>query len=255
MQDWLPPLLAGKGAAVAAWLTLLFLSERLLPAAPPRGDLARLGRNFALFALNIALSPVVIVPLSGFAAGLALGWRPAWWGGAGGLALDLLLLDFLIYWWHRANHEFAPLWRFHEVHHLDRFLDTSTAVRFHFGEVLLSALARGAVIVLLGFPIASILAFEAAVQFAAIFHHSNVRLPPRLEQALARVIITPSLHWVHHHRVKRDTDSTYGTIFSFWDGLFRSRTATARTPEMPIGVEGREETGLLGLLVSPAARR
>ena len=58
---------------------------------------------------------------------------------------------------------------------------------------------------------------------SAIFHHSDARLPPRLERALARVIITPSIHWVHHHAMRADTDSNYGTIFSFWDPLFRSQ--------------------------------
>ncbi|MGH6942822.1 MAG: ATP-binding cassette domain-containing protein [Geminicoccaceae bacterium] len=49
----------------------------------------------------------------------------------------------------------------------------------------------------------------------------------RLEAALAHVVITPSIHWVHHHKVRADTDSNYGTLFSFWDPLFRSRSLTA----------------------------
>jgi sterol desaturase/sphingolipid hydroxylase (fatty acid hydroxylase superfamily) len=197
------------------------------------------------------LSPLVIVPLSALAAGHAFAWRPAWWRGGAGLALDLLLLDGLIYSWHRANHEWGFLWRFHAVHHLDRFLDTTTALRFHFGEVLLSALARAGVIMLIGFPLSSILAFEAAVLMAAIFHHSNLRLPVWLEAVLARLIITPSIHWVHHHRRRADTDANYGTIFSFWDRLFRSVSPTRRRPDMPIGVEGEEELGLIDLLRRP----
>ncbi|HEX7967120.1 MAG TPA: sterol desaturase family protein, partial [Stellaceae bacterium] len=186
-----------------------------------------------------------------YAAMHALGWRPAWWSGAGGLAADLLLLDFLIYWWHRANHVVPFLWRFHGVHHLDRFLDTSSAVRFHFGEVLLSALARAGVVVLLAIPLSSVLAFEALVLMAAMFHHSNLRLPSRLERALALVVVTPSIHWVHHHRVRADTDSNYCTILSLWDRLFASRSPHSRTLDMPIGVEAREEQTLLGLVAAP----
>jgi sterol desaturase/sphingolipid hydroxylase (fatty acid hydroxylase superfamily) len=89
------------------------------------------------------------------------------------------------------------------------------------------------------------------VLVAAIFHHSNLRLPRALEVVLAKVVITPSIHWVHHHRRRRDTDANYGTIFSFWDRLFGSRTPTRRRPTMPIGVEGEEEAGLLGLLYHP----
>jgi sterol desaturase/sphingolipid hydroxylase (fatty acid hydroxylase superfamily) len=178
-------------------------------------------------------------------------WRPSWWSGAGGLVLDLVLLDFWIYWWHRANHRIPLLWRFHAMHHLDRVLDTSSALRFHFGEVLLSAAARAATIVLLGLPFVSVVAFEALVLGATIFHHSNLALPPRLEAALSRLVVTPSIHWVHHHRVRRDTDSNYATVLSLWDRLFASRSPRPRLAGMAIGVEGRDELALPQLLVAP----
>jgi len=162
-----------------------------------------------------------------------------------------VLLDFLIFWWHRANHELPLLWRFHVVHHLDRTLDTTSAVRFHFGEVLLSAVARAAAIVVLAFPLASVLVFETLLLAAAIFHHSNLRLPPRLEAALSRLVITPSIHWVHHRPVRADTDSNYGTVLSVWDRLFATRSPTRRRPDQPIGVEGQAELTLPALLLRP----
>ena len=249
-------LLAYKGALVGIWFAGLFLAERFWPAAPrppavAGAPLARLARNLALAAINFLLSPLVVLPLTALAAGHALAWRPVWWQGWPGLALDLLLLDFLIYWWHRWNHEWPFLWRFHGVHHLDRFLDSTSALRFHFGEVLLSALARAGVILLIGFPLSSILTFETLVLFATIFHHSDLRLPKGLETALARLLITPSIHWVHHHRRKQDTDSNYGTVFSFWDRLFGSANAMARQMAMEIGVEGEEEASLPDLILRP----
>lgn len=262
MTESLELLLTWKGLAVFAWLAAFFAAERLLPAAreplagagtEAPGGWRRLGRNLALWLVNVALSPLVVLPLSFWASGHHLGWRPDWWSGWPGLALDILLLDFLIYWWHRANHVVPLLWRFHEVHHLDRFLDTTSALRFHFGEVLLSALARVAVIVVFDIPIASVLVFEALLLAAAVFHHSNLRLPAPFERGLSRVIITPSIHWVHHHARRRDTDSNYGTVFSFWDPLFGSRSPTARTPDMRIGVEGRRELTLPQLLMRPLA--
>ena len=126
------------------------------------------------------------------------------------------------------------------MHHLDRFLDSTSALRFHFGEVFLSALARALVIVAFAVPFATVVVFEALILLAAIFHHSNLRLPRRHSEAAgARLIITPAIHWVHHHARRRDTDSNYGTIFSFWDPLFGSRSPTPRDPDMEIGVEGR----------------
>jgi sterol desaturase/sphingolipid hydroxylase (fatty acid hydroxylase superfamily) len=100
-----------------------------------------------------------------------------------------------------------------------------------------------------------VITFEGLVMIGTIFHHSDARLPAKLEAALARVVITPSIHWVHHHKVRADTDSNYGTIFSFWDPLFRSRSRTRRWRDMPIGVEGAHERPFLRLLTAPFERR
>ena len=253
-------LLAWKGVAVLVWFGAFFAAERLLPAAPRPAPLdepgrgcggLRLARNLGLWLVNAAISPLIVVPVSLLASEIALAWRPEAWQGWPALLVDIVVLDFLIYWWHLANHRVPLLWRFHEVHHLDRFLDATTAIRFHFGEVLLSAAARAAVIFLLGFPILSILVFETLLLMAAVFHHSNLRLPAALERPLALVIITPSIHWVHHHARQTDTDSNYGTIFSFWDRLFATRNRMARRLDMTIGVEGRDEQPFVRLFARP----
>ena len=258
MMDWFSGAIGLKTVAVLGWFVILFVAERLRPAdvtgkplhTATTTGLARMGRNAALWAINTAMAPLIVVPITVLAADHTL-WRPFWWGGPLGLALDILLFDFLIYWWHRANHEFPFLWRFHSVHHFDATLDTTTAVRFHFGEVALAALARAGVIVLIGFPLVSVFTFEALILIASLFHHSNVRFPVKLEAALSRIFITPSIHWVHHHAIKSDTDSNYGTIFSFWDPLFATRSKTRRQSGMPIGVQGGHEQGLGALLLHP----
>jgi sterol desaturase/sphingolipid hydroxylase (fatty acid hydroxylase superfamily) len=258
-------LLSAKGAIVAGWILLALVVEQLRPAAPPPIHLAgygagwfkRWGRNLGFFILNIALSTLFVLPVTIWAA-LHAPWSRAAlvdWPDWAWLPLDILLLEFWIYWWHRANHEWPFLWRFHEVHHRDRHLDVTTALRFHFGEVALSAVARAVVIMAFAIPLTSVVVFEVLVIVASVFHHSNWRIPPRIERALARVVITPSRHWVHHHRVRADTDSTYGTIFSFWDPLFGTTTPTERRPLMPLGVEGKEELPMMALILSPAGTR
>ena len=254
-------LLSFKAVLVGAFLVLFLIYERVRPAVDHpllvrfRGASAaawrRLVRNAGLFGINLVVGPLIVLPITLWAGQFTLGLRPAWLDGWIGLAFDLVLLDFWIYWWHKANHEVPLLWRFHQVHHFDELLDSTTALRFHFGEVVLSALVRALVIIAFDIRLSSVLLFEALVLMSAIFHHSDARLPPRLEQALARVIITPSIHWVHHHAVRADTDSNYGTIFSFWDPLFRSRSRTKRWPSMPIGVEGRRDRPLLRLIITP----
>lgn len=254
-------LLSFKAILVGAFLVLFLIYERVRPAVDhpllvrfrraPAAAWRRIARNTGLFGINLLVSPLIVVPITLWAEQFTLGLRPDWLSGWTGFVFDLVLLDFWIYWWHRANHEVPLLWRFHQVHHFDELLDSTTAIRFHFGEVVLSALARAVVIIVFDIPVSSVLVFEALVLMSAIFHHSDARLPPRVEQALSRVIITPSIHWVHHHALRRDTDSNYGTIFSFWDPIFRSRSPTKRWATMPIGVEGRRDRPLLRLIITP----
>lgn len=244
-----------KALVAAALLLLLFVLERQHATdqwpAQSWQRRRRLRNNLGLWLINVAASALIVLPLTALAAGHASQWRPEWWQGAAGLVLDIVLLDLAIFGWHVANHKLAPLWRFHRVHHEDEFLDVTSALRFHVGEVLLSACARAALIMLLGLPLASVLVFETLVLLAAGFHHSNLRLPPRLEQALSWVIVTPAIHWVHHHAIRAHTDSNYGTIFSCWDRLFRTRSAFARQIGMRIGVQGGSEQGIGKLLLQP----
>ena len=253
-MDRIAIFLQSKGGIVVTVLVALLVVERLFPVARWLGGLRRLGRNFSLAGLNAILSFAVVVPVSALAAQWGLDWRPQAWSGWAGLGLDLVILDCWIYWWHRANHELPFLWRFHEIHHLDEFLDASSALRFHFGEVFLSALVRAAVIFLLGVPLANVVVFETLIALVTMFHHSNVRLPFWLERPLSFIVVTPSIHWVHHHAIRADTDSNYSTLLSVWDRLFGSRSGTRRSPDMPIGVEGGHDRGIAALVKRPFRR-
>lgn len=247
-------LITYKTIIVFGVLLLLFVAERVLPAVPVATAVAngrRLFRNLSLWFCNSLASLLIVLPVTLYAANHASYWWSAWLPQWSWLLVDLLLLDLWIYWWHRANHRISWLWRFHRVHHLDQWLDVTSALRFHFGEVILSALVRAAVIFCFALPLSSVIIFESLIIIFTGFHHSNIRLPRKLERYLSWLIITPSIHWVHHHVEQRDTDSNYGAIFSFWDRLFGSRSATARTPDMVIGLDRSVDQGLLQLLVAP----
>jgi sterol desaturase/sphingolipid hydroxylase (fatty acid hydroxylase superfamily) len=250
----LAALLQNKALIVGGIFLLVVVLERMFSAVPWRGGVQRVARNLTLASLNFFASPLIVIPLTAMAAAHGLQWRPLWWAGWQGLALDILILDVWIYGWHRLNHRLPVLWRFHEVHHLDEMLDATSALRFHVGEVVLSALARAAMIYVLAMPLLSVALFEMLLLAATIFHHSNLRLPPILERGLSLIIVTPSIHWVHHHAEQRDTDSNYATVFSIWDRLFVSRSRTLRHADMAIGVEGRREQTLLGLIARPFSK-
>ena len=248
---WLSHFIVSKGGIILAALVLLMLLERAFPMVKVRSNLNRIARNFSLAGLNALLGPLIIIPITAYAAGYALHWRPDWWSGWAGLAIDFLILDCWIYGWHRLNHVVPFLWRFHEVHHLDEHLDVTSALRFHFGEVVLSSLVRAVVILLLGLPLMNVVIFETMVTVAAIFHHSNLNLPDKIDAVLSCIIVTPSLHWVHHHALRGDTDSNYSTIFSLWDRLFASRNIAKFNITMKMGVEGLSDVHILRLILRP----
>src|ERR671930_628338 len=135
--------------------------------------------------------------------------------------LAFLLMDLTFYYWHLANHRIPVLWRFHNVHHIDPDLDVSTALRFHPGEVLLSAGFRVLQVSLIGVPPLTYMIYEGVFQASTLFHHSNVRLPLRAERLLNLVLVTPRMHGIHHSVVEGETNSNYSTVFSWWDRLHR----------------------------------
>jgi sterol desaturase/sphingolipid hydroxylase (fatty acid hydroxylase superfamily) len=249
-----PAVLSTKAVIIPVVFLALFALERLFPVAQWLGGIARVVKNLALAGFNFVASPLIVIPITAYVAAHVMNWRPEFWSGWFGLGLDLLLLDFWIYWWHRINHVVPFLWRFHEIHHLDEMLDTTSALRFHFGEVILSSLVRAAVIFALAMPLSSVVVFEVLVLVSALFHHSNLKLPAAFERALSFIIVTPSIHWVHHHAKRVDTDSNYSTVLSVWDHLFGSRSQTVRTVDMPIGVERVRERGFLSLILKPFTR-
>lgn len=247
-----------KSILVAIFLVGVFVAERLSPAVTaPKESVygSRIRKNLGLWLCNSLVSPLVILPITMYAVSYGETFGVVWRGEQVDewvlMLIDLAILDCWIYWWHRANHRIPVLWRFHRIHHLDRWLDVTSAVRFHLGELVLSALARAVLIICLGIPLLTVIIFETLVLMAAGFHHSNIRMPSVVEGLLSKIIITPSIHWVHHHVVQLDTDSNYGTLLSVWDRLFGSQSQNRRSDKMKIGLDGLSDLSFIQLLMVP----
>ena len=93
------------------------------------------------------------------------------------MGLAVVLMDYTLYLWHVLTHKIPFLWRFHLVHHIDLDLDASTAVRFHFGELMISVLWRAVQILVIGVSPRSLRAWQYFLFPSILFHHSNLRLP------------------------------------------------------------------------------
>ena len=220
-------------------------------------SLQRWMKNYGLWLINTLLSLLIIIPIVLWAENHAWQWRSHWeWSLGLFILLDILLLDCWIYWWHRCNHVWPLLWRFHQVHHLDETLDSSSAVRFHYGEMILSALVRAGFIMVFNITLVNVIIFEMLLALAVLFQHSNLNFTDRWESRLARIIITPAIHWTHHHQRLPYTNSNYGSIFSFWDRLFGSffKLPVTHRDQLPIGLEGRPDQSFFKLLLLPFQR-
>jgi len=131
----------------------------------------------------------------------------------------LILLDFLIYFWHSLNHKVSFLWIFHKAHHTELYLNALSGLRFHIGELILSIIFKSVVLVMFfGIPIEIILLSEIFIVIFSVFHHSNIVF--RGEKLFSKIVIVPYLHQVHHSVTRNDHDSNYGVVFSFWDRIF-----------------------------------
>lgn len=152
------------------------------------------------------------------------------------VAASILILDFVAYGWHRANHRFRLLWRFHAVHHSDRIFDVSTAVRFHPGELLISLGIRLLIVLAFGLPVVGLLVFEVLYGFFNFFEHGNVRLPQTMERWLAVIFVTPALHRKHHSVKLQELNRNFSTIFSYWDRIFRSYAPSTSIEDITVGL-------------------
>ncbi len=253
-----------KPLAAAAGLAFLWLLESLLPMF--EGRERRVRHDASNLVLGIANAGVVAVIFAGgtlvvteWAAARSFGLLNVIdIGGPVRLAAAVLLFDLWQYVWHRLNHRVPLLWRFHAVHHSDRDLDATSALRFHTGEILLSASARLAILPLLGLTIGEVLVYETVVLPIILFHHSNVRIPERLDRMFRWLIVTPWMHWVHHSDYRPETDSNYASIFSFWDRMFGSFRFRDDPGSLTLGLDGVEHEGwatLGGMLAMPFRRR
>ena len=60
-------------------------------------------------------------------------------------------------------------------------------------------------------------------------------LPFNLEKLLNKLIVTPRMHGIHHSMIKRETDSNYSIIFSFWDRIHKTIKLNIPQDDITIG--------------------
>ena len=219
---------------ISCFLTILVV-QLLWELIAPRRMLVvsksyRWKNNLSLVFFNsVALN--IIIPISATSVALKVAnhgfglinyWHlSAWWV----IVLSIMLLDFAIYLQHIIFHTIPLLWKIHQVHHADLDIDVTTGVRFHTLEIILSMLIKFAVIILLGVPAIAVVIFEIILNITAMFNHSNIKLPVKIDRLLRYCLVTPDMHRVHHSVLLKETNSNFGFNVPWWDYLFATYQA------------------------------
>jgi len=104
-------------------------------------------------------------------------------------------------------------------------LDTTSGLRFHPLEIIISNFIKVGMVLLIGAPAFAVFIFEVVLSTTAMFNHSNFRVHKSLEKILRIVLITPDLHLIHHSVLPKETNSNYGFSVPWWDRLFGTYTS------------------------------
>lgn len=231
----------GAGAAFGTLGVLVWLENRRPLRRSVESKMIRGGRNLAVAGVSAIALHLIETPVANRLTKLI---EQKKWGllkiarlpRTLETILAVALLDYTLYVWHVLTHRVPFLWRFHLVHHVDLDLDASTALRFHFAELVISVSWRAAQILIIGVSPASFAAWQMFLFPSILFHHSNVRLPVDFERKLQKFIVTPRMHGIHHSAVEQETNSNWSSVLTVWDRLHGTLKTDVAQNEITIGV-------------------
>ena len=205
---------------------LLYAAEHIFPQRINHGSRRHDIKNILVGGINLLIT---------FLGGYCFQKAMVWLNGHGyglfnwitlphyvSLFLQLLLLDLYMYGWHRLNHVSSFLWRFHRFHHLDTEMNSTTALRFHAVELLLSYVFRILIFPFFGFSISAIVGYSLVFFPIVVFHHSNIFIADKTDRLFRKLFVSPRMHRIHHSNKTEETNSNYSSVFPWWDRLFRT---------------------------------
>ena len=222
-----------------------------------QGGLVERTEGFIFFTLMILmLMPLIPYESSIYADERSMGLMNQLDFGVLEIVAGFFLLDLVIYFQHRIFHKVPVLWKLHSMHHIDPMLDTTSGLRFHPIEIILSNFIKIITIIALGIAPLAVIIFEIVLNGLAMFNHSNLNIPNPFEKILNKVLITPALHTIHHSKIIEETMSNYGFSVPWWDKIFGTFCPRGKYPQERIDIgtihmPKEKYTLFPGMLVQP----
>src|SRR5262245_50695984 len=240
---------------VMAFGALLETVVPMFAARPWRRDrrVANLGLTALSFLSNwllaslAAMAALTLRP-AGLMAQLGL---PAWVE----ILIGIVILDFSVgYLSHRTMHMWPPMWRFHQIHHSDPFVDVTTTYRTHPVETVWRFMFAIVPVWLFGIPAQAVVIQRLLQATNGVIEHANVRLWPPLDRVLSVIWVTPNVHKIHHSRKISETNSNYANLLTIYDRLLGTYTPADRAMSVVYGLDDADPEAVVsfpGLLSMP----
>lgn len=146
--------------------------------------------------------------------------------------LGFLAIEFLSYWYHRWSHRVNILWAGHVTHHSSELYNFSVGFRGSLFQGI-NRIIFWACLPVFGFqPIILLVLFKLGAIWCFIVHTTYI---PKLG-FLEKILITPSMHRVHHGKNELYIDKNYGSTLVIFDKLFG--TYQEETEPVVYGIKG-----------------
>jgi sterol desaturase/sphingolipid hydroxylase (fatty acid hydroxylase superfamily) len=195
---------------------------------------ANLGLTATVFLLNWLLASVAAI------AALTL-MSQLHWPGWLQIATGIVVLDFSVgYLSHRTMHMWPAMWRFHQVHHSDDFVDVTTTYRTHPVETIWRFLFTILPVWVFGLPAQAVVIQRILQATNGVLGHANIRVWPPLDRILSLVWVTPNVHKIHHSRQISETNSNYANLLTLYDRLLGTYTPAERAQSVVYGLDEAE---------------
>ncbi len=147
-------------------------------------------------------------------------------------AIYLIVIDFVEYWLHRAQHQFNWWWALHSLHHSQRQLTMWSDNRNHLLDDVIIDACLVLVATFIGVSPEQFILLTVASRVMQSFQHANLRLSFNgfAGGIFEHLIISPRFHRLHHgigighesHGPKTLGGHNFGVLFPWWDMLFKT---------------------------------
>ncbi len=154
----------------------------------------------------------------------------------------IILGDFCFWLMHWVSHQSRLFWATHAVHHSAHEMNLTVSLRADFWQSATKFFYYSPLI-LLGFRGEdALVAYLITITYGNFLH--TEAFPAGRLRWLEWVLVTPSMHRVHHASNVRYLDKNMGMVFAFWDRLFGTYQPEDPQEKVVYGLVEQRQYGL-----------